>query len=70
MELSEELPRKCAWKARGRPFEPGNPGKPKGTRHRTTLAVEALLEGEAEQLTRKAIDLALGRGHDRPAALS
>ena len=33
----------------GRPFKPGqsgNPaGKPKGARHRTTLAVEALLNG-------------------------
>ncbi|GJE59098.1 DUF5681 domain-containing protein [Methylobacterium trifolii] len=38
----------------------GNPaGRPKGARHKTTLAVEALLEGEAEALTRKAIDLAL-----------
>ncbi|MFN8829347.1 MAG: DUF5681 domain-containing protein [Labrys sp. (in: a-proteobacteria)] len=38
----------------------GNPaGKAKGTRNRTTLAVEALLEGEAEALGRKAIDLAL-----------
>src|SRR5262245_2183572 len=37
----------------------GNPaGKPKGTRNRTTLAVEALLDGEAETLTRKAIELA------------
>jgi hypothetical protein len=58
-ELSDESQRKCVGKPRGRPFEPGNPGKPKGTRHRTTLAVEALLEGEAEKLTRKAIDLAL-----------
>lgn len=38
----------------------GNPaGKPVGTRHRATLAAEALLDGEAEKLTRKAIDLAL-----------
>jgi Family of unknown function (DUF5681) len=38
----------------------GNPrGKPKGARHRTTLAAEALLDGEAEALTRKAIALAL-----------
>lgn len=44
---------------RGRPFAPGNPGRPKGSRNRTSLAVEQLLEGEAEQLTRKAIDLAL-----------
>jgi len=39
-------------------FGPGNPGRPQGSRHKTTLAVEALLEGEAEALTRKAIDLA------------
>jgi hypothetical protein len=44
-------------------WQPGtspNPaGKPKGTRHRVTRAVEALLEGEAEGLTRKAVELAL-----------
>ena len=42
-------------------FAPGNSlgGSRKGSRHRTTLAVEALLEGEAEGLTRKAIELAL-----------
>ena len=44
------------------PFEPGKSGNPagklKGTRNRTTLAVEALLDGEAETLTRKAIELA------------
>ena len=34
-------------------------GKPKGPRHKTTLAIEALLEGEAEALTRKAVELAL-----------
>ena len=53
-------PRKSAPKTRGKPFGPGNPGKPKGTRHRVTLAIEALLEGEHEKLTRKAIDMALG----------
>ena len=38
----------------------GNPaGKRPGTRHRATLAVEALLEGQAAKLTRKAIALAL-----------
>jgi len=38
----------------------GNPtGKPKGARHKTTLAVQALLDGEAESLTRKAVELAL-----------
>ena len=37
----------------------GNPnGKPKGTRHRVTMAAESLMEGEAEAITRKAIELA------------
>lgn len=39
-------------------FASGNPGRPKGARHKTTLAIEALLEGEAEALTRKAIEFA------------
>ena len=44
----------------------GNPnGKPKGTRHRVTVAAEALMEGEAEAITRKAIELA--KGGDGPA---
>lgn len=39
----------------------GNPaGKPVGARHTTTRAVEALLNGEAEALTRKAVEMALG----------
>ncbi|MDF0603966.1 hypothetical protein P1J78_24980 [Psychromarinibacter sp. C21-152] len=41
-------------------FAPGNPGRPKGARHKTTLAIEELLQGEAEGLTRKAVDLAMG----------
>lgn len=48
---------------RGKPFAPGqsgNPaGRPKGARHRVTLAVEALLEGQHEALTQAAIDKAL-----------
>jgi hypothetical protein len=38
----------------------GNPsGRPRGARNSATLAAEALLDGEAEALTRKAIELAL-----------
>lgn len=52
----------AAGKQRGRPFpkgQSGNPaGKPKGCRHRATRAAEALLDGEAEALTRKAIEAA------------
>ncbi len=43
------------------PGRSGNPaGKAKGTRNATTRALEALLDGEAEALTRTAIDLAQG----------
>jgi Family of unknown function (DUF5681) len=52
-----------AAKPRGRPFEPGtsgNPaGRPRGSRNKTTMAAEALLDGEAEGITRKAIEKAL-----------
>jgi hypothetical protein len=57
--------RKNAANTRGKPFERGNPGKPKGARHRVTLAAEILLEGEAEAITRKAIELA--KAGDGPA---
>lgn len=40
-------------------FAKGNPGKRSGTRNSVTRAVEGLMEGEAEGLTRKAIELAL-----------
>ena len=39
-------------------FRPGNPGRPPGTRNKATLAALALLEGEAEAITRRAIELA------------
>ena len=40
-------------------FAPGNPGKPKGSRHKATQAIEAMLEGQQEALTQAAIDKAL-----------
>jgi hypothetical protein len=39
-------------------FQPGNPGKKPGTRNKATMAALALLEGEGEALTRKAVELA------------
>ena len=39
-------------------FGPGNPGRPQGARNRLTVFLESVLEGEAEALTRQAIDLA------------
>lgn len=40
-------------------FGSGNPGKPKGARHKATTAALALLDGQAEALTQKAIETAL-----------
>src|SRR3954447_18959741 len=40
-------------------FRPGNPGRPAGARNRVTLAAMAMLEGEAEALTRRCVELAL-----------
>jgi Family of unknown function (DUF5681) len=38
----------------------GNPaGMPKGTRHKAIMAAEALLDGESDALTRKAVEMAL-----------
>ena len=44
--------------ARGRPFVNGNSGRKRGSKNRTTLVAAALLEGEAEELVRKAVALA------------
>ncbi|MCH8112770.1 MAG: hypothetical protein IH905_12580 [Proteobacteria bacterium] len=42
------------------PGQSGNPaGRPRGARNRATQAAEAILSGEAEALTRKAVELAL-----------
>ncbi|NVK19763.1 MAG: hypothetical protein HWE30_13775 [Methylocystaceae bacterium] len=43
-----------------KPGTSGNPsGRPVGSRNKATLAIEALLDGQAEGLTQKAIELAL-----------
>ena len=48
---------------RGRPFAKGPSNRPAGrrasSRNRRTLAAAVLLEGEAEVLTRRAVELAL-----------
>ncbi len=50
-------------KKQGRPFKKGksgNPaGRPQGSRNKATLAMERLLNGEADRLTQKAVDLAM-----------
>src|SRR5215472_4795063 len=50
-------------RGRGRPFEKGRSGNPagrqSGSRNKATLAAAALLAGESEALTRKAVEMAL-----------
>ena len=45
-------------KVRGRPFQPGNPGRPPGSKNKTTRLIEKLVEGDAEKLSRKMLELA------------
>jgi hypothetical protein len=40
-------------------FTTGNAGRPKGTRHKATQAVLSLLDGQAEALTQRAVQMAL-----------
>ena len=45
-------------KVRGRPFEPGNPGRPAGSKNKTTQILQQLVEGQAEHLVQKAVEMA------------
>ena len=46
-------------KVRGRPFQRGNSGRPRGSKNRTTRLLEELVAGEGEKLAQKAVELAL-----------
>ena len=48
-----------ARKIRGRPFKPGNRGRPPGSKNKTTQILEQLAEGQAEQLVQKVLEQAL-----------
>ena len=41
-------------------FAPGNPGRPKGARHKATQAVEQLMQGQVERITGAVIEAAAG----------
>jgi hypothetical protein len=45
-------------RARGRSFPKGNPGRKRGSKNRSTLITAALLEGEADEIVRKGMELA------------
>lgn len=60
MPTPAEAPRKNAPKTRrGKPFERGNRGRPKGALNRVTRAVAELFEADAERVGAKAVELAL-----------
>ncbi len=63
MQINQDEPVNTEEKQKGRPFSKGvsgNPaGRPQGSRNKATLAVEALMDGQAETITQKAVDLAL-----------
>ena len=73
-----------ARRIRGRPFPKGNLGRPTGSRNKTAVALEALLDGQAEEIIKKAAAMArqgdhtalklcferiLGARRDRPVSL-
>jgi hypothetical protein len=63
MSMTEGLAPNSPGRVRWRPFEKGWSGNPLGRqigcRNKTTIAAATLLAGEAEGLTRKAVELAL-----------
>src|SRR5437016_3563447 len=61
MPMTDMLSPKPPAPVRGRPFAKGNrpAGRRAGSRNKKTLAAAVLLDGEAETLTRKAVELAL-----------
>jgi hypothetical protein len=63
MDVGDTPARNAARATRGRPFErgrSGNPrGRPKGHRNKATMAIEELLDGEPEALARKVIEKGL-----------
>jgi hypothetical protein len=52
-------PRNNAQNTRGRPFQPGNPGRPKGARNRAIAALETLMGNSAEDVAQAVIKAAM-----------
>ena len=45
-------------RVRGRPFQPGNPGRPPGSKNKLTRLLEQHMENQGEEITGKVIELA------------
>ena len=60
LEPSEASENQTEKKIRGRPFQPGNPGRPVGAKNKTTRLLKQLMADEAPNLIRKVIDRAKG----------
>jgi hypothetical protein len=61
LQITEKTRQRSGGPHRFKKGQSGNPaGRPKGSKNRKTLIAELLLEGEADKLTRKAVELALG----------
>jgi hypothetical protein len=64
LQISAEAAAAGPRKGGGRPFPKGQSGNPagrkRGSKNKSTLAAQILLEGEAEALTRKAVEVAMG----------
>lgn len=61
-----DTPRKYEPKTRGKPFGPGNPGRPKGARHKTTMLAEKLMQDDAKAIVESVLKAA--KGGDMTAA--
>jgi hypothetical protein len=53
-------------KTRGKPFQPGNPGRPKGARNKRTLLAEQIMAEDLESVARAVVTAA--KGGDTAAA--
>src|SRR6266436_4441476 len=74
MMMTDRFAPRPPGRVRGRAFEKGRSGntlgRRVGCRNKTTIAAAALLAGEAEALTRKAVELALVGDPTAPAAIA
>ena len=57
---ADDSPRQNAPTTRGRPFPPGNPGRPQGSRNRASVLLDRIADDEAGEVLRVVLDAAKG----------